>query len=68
MNLEILGNFKDSKSYIEITLENGKVLDGFITRITWDDLEDIVYLRHPLTKIQSTISLRDIVDVSILKP
>lgn len=68
MNLEILRDFKDSGSYIQITLENGNTLDGFITRITWDDLEDIIYFKHPLTKTQSIISLNRITDVSILKP
>ena len=67
--LDMLKEFSKKSVYVSISLKSSdRKLEGYITRITWDDMDDIIHIIHPLTKNQSFCTLKMIDDVSILKP
>lgn len=67
--LELLKEYHKENIYISLNLKSSnRKIDGYITRITWDDMDDIIHIIHPLTKDQSFCTLKMIDDVSILKP
>lgn len=66
--LEMLKQFYNDEIYLEFRLHSGKVLDGFITGISWDDMNDVIRIVQPLSKQYFTFSLDDIEKVEILKP
>jgi len=68
MMLELLKKYYNENVYINLKLKSGNEIDGFITRITWDDMDDIIHIIHPLTKVQSFYTLKMVDNVSILKP
>ena len=66
--LELLKEYEKENVYISISLKSSnRKLEGYVTRITWDDMDDIIHIIHPLTKIQSFCTLKMIEDISILK-
>ena len=67
MILNLLKTYQSEKVYINIRLKSGNEVDGFITRITWDDMDDVIHIQHPLTKTQSSYTLEMIDNVSIVK-
>jgi hypothetical protein len=65
--LELLKEYKKSYTYLNFVLNSGEQIDGFITKIMWDDMDDIITIQHPLTKCQATYRLDQIKEISILK-
>ena len=67
--LEMLKEYSKENVYVSISLKSSdRRLEGYITKITWDDMDDLIHVIHPLTKEQSFCTLKMIDDVSILKP
>ena len=67
--LEMLKEYSKENVYVSIILKSSdRRLEGYITKITWDDMDDLIHFIPPLTKEQSFCTLKMIDDVSILKP
>jgi|TARA_Y100000034_G_C6644629_1_gene281931 hypothetical protein len=66
--LELLQEYYKNNVYVNFVLKSGnRTIDGCITRITWDDMDDVIHIIHPLTKEQSFFPLKMVESVSILK-